>query len=128
MNAVEKKIRTIAVILTNAQTVEDVAQTINRIAVNMDGYSTEVNSYLKRLYEYIDSNDIAFQPITDEQKYSVQNIGARLLLNREDIVTALVRLHHMLDWTDGDDAMVTLTDKLYDIAESEGYPSVKWDD
>lgn len=128
MNAVEKKIRTIAVTIINVQMIEGVAEAINRIVVGMDGYSEEVNNYLKGMYEFIDSDDRAFSPLTDEQLCKVQNIGARLLLNRENIVVTFIRLHHILNWTDGDDAMIALSDKLEIIAEKEGYPAVKYDD
>lgn len=128
MNATEKRIREIAVFLINAQTVNGIAETMNRIATLIDGYSEPVASYFKGLYEYIDSNDRAFQPLTDDQKHRVQNIGACLLLNRESIVIAFVRMHHMLEWTDGDDSMIALVDKLDSIAKGKGFPSVKWDD
>lgn len=128
MNATEKRIREIAVLLINAQTVNGIVETMTRIATLIDGYSEPVASYFKGLYEYIDGNDRAFQPLTDDQKYRVQNIGARLLVNRESIVIAFVRLHNMLEWVAGNDAMIALTDKLYDTAESEGYPIVKFDD
>lgn len=128
MNATEKRIREIAAFLINVQTVNGIAETMNRIATLIDGYSESVASYFTGLYKYIDSNDRAFQPLTDGEKCSVQNIGARMLLGREDIVTAFVRLHHLLNWDEGENEMWSLSSKLDRIAEKEGYPPVKWDD
>lgn len=129
MNATERKIREIAVFLINAQTVNGIAESMNRIAVLIDGYSKEVYSYFSGLYSYIDNTDRAFAPLTDGQRSRVQDIGARLILNPHpwDTVSTFVKLHHMLKWYDEEDTMVALTDKLYSIAEKNGIPTFRED-
>lgn len=128
MNAVENRIRMFAVSIVSANTYNDIVEVMHSIAYYIGDYSDEMNAYFTGLYDYIDKRDIAFKPLTVNQKYSVQNLGASLLLKREDIITALVRLHHLLGWIDGEKSIITLVDALDSVADERGIPSVKWDD
>jgi hypothetical protein len=117
---IEKKIVAIATFLVNAQTVNGVAETMNRIAVLIDGYSEKTSKYFTGLYTHIDSNDRAFQPLDDYENCHVKRLGAMLILSptMSDAVNTLVRLHNMLKWDEGKEAMIEMTNRLYDVADS----------
>ena len=120
------EMRAIAISLIAVQTFGGIVEIMNRIAVDIDGYSELVCNYFKGLHEYIDGNGNTFKPITDYYKRRCENMGARLLLNPHPgkAVDVIVRLHHMLEWVEGESAMIALTDRLYDIAEEKyGVPS-----
>lgn len=121
-----KKIETIAVFLINAQTIEGVAETMNRIAVMIDGNSDIVATYFTGLYKSIDDADKAFQPLSKEAERRVKCIGAKLLLKpyAYNAVNAIIRLHHVLEWTEGEKAMVELTDVLYSKTEEIPFDDV----
>ena len=121
MNAVEKRIRKIAVSLINADTYTDIVEVMHTIAYYMDDYSAEMNAYFSGLYDYIGETDKDFRPLSSDEKYRIENMGARLILNPNafDTVSVFVKLHNMLRWHDGEDAMIVLTDKLYSIAEKD---------
>lgn len=117
---IEKKIVAIATFLVNSQTVEGVAETMNRIAVMIDGCSDSVTSYFTGLYTYIDNNDRAFQPLENYDEWQVKRIAARLILSPtpNDALNTLVKLHNILKWAEGKEAMIEMTDRLYEIADS----------
>ena len=112
----KKNIVNIATFLINVQTIEGVVETMNRIAVLIDGYSETVATYFDGLYKYIDSNDRAFQPLTEEEEWRVKRLGARLILSPRpcNAVTVLVKLHYLLKWNGGDEMMIELSDNLWD--------------
>lgn len=122
----EKKIEKIAVTLINAQTVGGVVEAMNRIAVFIDGYNDAERTYFNGLYEYIDNNDRTFQPLTKEAERRVKVLGARLLLKpySENAVNVLVKLHHLLKWSEGEKAMVELTEVLYSKTEEIPFDEV----
>lgn len=117
---IEKKIVAIATMLVNVQTVEGVAETMNRIAVLIDGYNDSTSAYFTGLYEHIDSNDRAFQPLSNYNAWKVKRLGARLILSPtpNNAVNTLVKLHNVLKWTEGKEAMIEMADRLYDVADS----------
>lgn len=117
---IEKKIVSIAALLVNVQTVEGVAETMNRIAVLIDGYNDSTATYFTGLYEHIDRNDRAFQPLDSYDEWKVKKLGARIIISPtpENAVNLLVKLHHLLKWMEGEKAMITMTDKLYEIVNN----------
>lgn len=116
----EKKIVEVATFLVNVQTVNGVAETMNRIAVLIDGYSGKVSKYFRGLYTHIDSNDRVFQPLNDYDSWRVKRLGAMLILSptMNDAVDTFIRLHNMLKWEEGRGIMIELTNRLYDVADN----------